>query len=214
MGIQERKEREFQRREDEILSAALTLFVREDWQAVTIDEIAQAAEIGKGTVYKHFPSKEEIYARLALGFHRGLLQQLRTVPPEQPVLDRLRAMIAAFWGYHLQRTEHQHLVQYCGRKDFLNHITEGTRTEMLKLDREFVVLLEDLVVKGREQGIFDRQKPVPLVLFGVQAALSGGIRMVTGGCGVDIDAKTGLAEVTEFIIAGLTSRATMEAAHR
>lgn len=206
MGIQERKEREFMRREEEILGAALRLFAREDWQAVTIEEISQAAEIGKGTVYKHFPSKEEIYARLALSFHRGMLERLRAVPADQPVLDRLRAMIAAFWHYHLESTEYHHLVSYCGRQDFKNHITEGTRAEMMELDQEFAVLLEGLVVKGREQGIFDREKPIPLVLFGAQAALIGAVRMVEGGCGNIADPDTCLREITDFVVSGLTSR--------
>ena len=62
----ERKIREFERREQEILSAALELFAGERWESVTVTQIAKQAGIGKGTVYKHFASKDEIYARLAL----------------------------------------------------------------------------------------------------------------------------------------------------
>ena len=51
MGIQERKERVFKGREKEILQAALRLFDGDDWQLVTIERIAQEAEIGKGTVF-------------------------------------------------------------------------------------------------------------------------------------------------------------------
>src|SRR4051812_11157804 len=79
MGVQERKAREFNRREQEILAAALQLFRRDEWQTVTVEQIAQQAEIGKGTVYKHFASKDEIYARLALRFHRGILDATRRV---------------------------------------------------------------------------------------------------------------------------------------
>ena len=78
VGIQERKEREFKRREKEILQAALRLFDGDDWQLVTIERIAQEAEIGKGTVYLHFPSKEDIYGRLALDFSRQLFTSTRT----------------------------------------------------------------------------------------------------------------------------------------
>jgi hypothetical protein len=57
MGVQDRKAREFQRRADDTLKAALALSNRDDWQAVTIEQIAQKAEIGKGTVHRHFPRK-------------------------------------------------------------------------------------------------------------------------------------------------------------
>ena len=58
------KAREFQRREDELLQAALEVSNCDDWQTVTIEQIAQKAEIGKGTVYKHFAAKGDMYARL------------------------------------------------------------------------------------------------------------------------------------------------------
>lgn len=34
-----------------------------DWQTVTIEQIAERAEIGKGTIYKHFKTKDEILYR-------------------------------------------------------------------------------------------------------------------------------------------------------
>ena len=43
-----------------ILAAALRLFERRGFEAVTVDQIAHAADVGKGTVYNHFASKEEI----------------------------------------------------------------------------------------------------------------------------------------------------------
>ncbi len=100
MGIAERKERDFKRRERDILQAALRLFDDEGWQLVTIERIAQEAEIGKGTVYLHFPSKEDIYGRLALDFFRQLLARLQHIDSALPVLERLRAAIAIVFEAH------------------------------------------------------------------------------------------------------------------
>ena len=86
MSIQERKAREFNRRESEILNAALALFGRADWELVTVEEISRKAEVGKGTIYKHFESKDEIYARLALEFNRKLLAQILAATRGQPLL--------------------------------------------------------------------------------------------------------------------------------
>ncbi len=66
MGIAERKAREFERREREILDAAFTLFMEKGPDAVTNEMIAKASEIGKGTIYKHFKSKSDIYAVLLI----------------------------------------------------------------------------------------------------------------------------------------------------
>lgn len=206
MGIPERKEREFHRREQEILDAALSLFNRDDWQSVTIEEVAQAAEIGKGTVYKHFPSKEDIYARLALSFNTKLLERLRGIDPTLDVIGRLRAVIRAFWETHVHSQEYHRLVQYCEREDFRRNISESIREEIHQLDEEFQNLVISLVEQGTREGVFTGTKSPRMMLFGAQAALFGAIRLVRGGCleMVQASPEEFLEEISEFIIAGLT----------
>src|ERR1044071_1289456 len=110
MGIAERKEREFKRREREILQAALRLFDGDDWQLVTIERIAQEAEIGKGTVYLHFPSKEDIYGRLALDFARRGAGKLQRIARALRVLDRLAAAIRVIFDAPLAGRRYQRIV--------------------------------------------------------------------------------------------------------
>jgi AcrR family transcriptional regulator len=207
MGIPERREREFHRREEEILHAALGLFNRDDWQSVTIEEVAQASEIGKGTIYKHFPSKEDIYARLALNFNRKLLGRLRGIDPSLDVIGRLRAVIQVFWETHVNSREYHRLVQYCEREDFRRNISESTRGEIRQLDAEFQDLVTSLVEQGTQEGVFTGTKSPAMMLFGAQAALFGAIRLVRGGCleMVQASPEEFLEEITGFIIAGLTN---------
>src|SRR5260221_374559 len=44
-----------------ILDAALKLFAHEPYQAVTMDRVAEAAGVAKGTLYLYFPSKDALY---------------------------------------------------------------------------------------------------------------------------------------------------------
>jgi len=55
-----RKEREKVARQQEILKAARELFARKGYHNTTLEEIAQHAEFGKGTIYNYFGSKEEL----------------------------------------------------------------------------------------------------------------------------------------------------------
>ncbi len=206
MGIPERKEREFQRREQEILGAALALFDRDDWQAVTIEEVAQASEIGKGTIYKHFPSKEDLYARLALDFNRQLLERLRAIDPALDVIGRLRALVRVFWETHVDSEKYHRLVQYCDREDFRSSISEATREEIRRLDDELHLLVTSLMERGIREGLFPAGSTPRNLLFGAQSALVGAIRLVRGGClerGQQSPEEL-LAVITDFIIAGLT----------
>ncbi len=55
-----RKAQEFRQREREILDAALALFLEEGEDRVTVEMIADRVGIGKGTIYKHFESKDQL----------------------------------------------------------------------------------------------------------------------------------------------------------
>jgi AcrR family transcriptional regulator len=61
MGIEERKEREKEHRKEEILDAAQKVFFEKGLPTATMDEIADAAELSKGTLYLYYKSKEDLY---------------------------------------------------------------------------------------------------------------------------------------------------------
>jgi TetR/AcrR family transcriptional regulator len=61
MGIVERKEREKEHRKEEILDAAQKVFFERGLVTATMDEIADAAELSKGTLYLYYSSKEDLY---------------------------------------------------------------------------------------------------------------------------------------------------------
>ncbi|MFT3811603.1 MAG: helix-turn-helix domain-containing protein [Micropepsaceae bacterium] len=60
-----RHERRRTRNRDAILSAAEALFGERGIEAVSIDEIALAADLAKGTVYNHFADKDALAAEIA-----------------------------------------------------------------------------------------------------------------------------------------------------
>ena len=70
MGIAERKEREKQQRREEIIQAAEKVFFTKGFDKSTMDDIAEHAELSKGTLYLYFKSKEDLHmavARKAIG---------------------------------------------------------------------------------------------------------------------------------------------------
>lgn len=204
MGIAERKEREFKRREKEILHAALRLFDAEDWQQVTIERIAQEAEIGKGTVYLHFSSKEDIYGRLALDFARQLLARLQKIDGALPVVDRLREAIRIIFEAHRAGRRYQRIVDFCNREDFRRRLDEQTGGELQRIDDQITELVMAVVQEGITQGIFPA-RPLESLLWGPHATLIGAVRMLSGNCGClqPPEADAFVAEVTRFMLAGL-----------
>ncbi|MBT5388453.1 MAG: TetR/AcrR family transcriptional regulator [Porticoccaceae bacterium] len=70
------KKKIFLAREQKIIDAALELFLKESIDRVTVSKIAAVAGIGKGTVYKHFLTKNEILARIMLDYERNITNVL------------------------------------------------------------------------------------------------------------------------------------------
>ena len=64
MGLKERREREKEARKQQILTAARTLLFKKGIQATSINQIARTAELGVGTIYFYYQSKEEIFYSL------------------------------------------------------------------------------------------------------------------------------------------------------
>ena len=58
MGIQERKEREKLQRREDIIDAAEKVFFKKDLDSATMDDVANEAELSKGTLYIYFKSKK------------------------------------------------------------------------------------------------------------------------------------------------------------
>ncbi|MBI2428951.1 MAG: TetR/AcrR family transcriptional regulator [Ignavibacteriales bacterium] len=69
MGITERKEREKESRKESIIDAAQKVFFDKGLLLSTMDEIAEQAELAKGTLYLYYHSKEDLYLAVMM---RGL----------------------------------------------------------------------------------------------------------------------------------------------
>ncbi|GAA4232326.1 AcrR family transcriptional regulator [Streptosporangium album] len=90
-GLRERKKEQTRRR---IAAAALRLFAERGFDAVTINEIAEAAEVAKVTLFKYFPTKESLVLQ-GVG-EEDLAGIVAARPPGQSPLEALRAHYRAF----------------------------------------------------------------------------------------------------------------------
>jgi AcrR family transcriptional regulator len=202
VGVRERREREYRQRDEDILAAALRLFRDGDWGTVTIDQIAQGAEIGKGTVYKHVSSKLELYARLALGFQQRVLARLRSLDPAEDPLVRLRAMVRGVAEEHRGGEGLRDVVQYCQRSDFRRRLGHELRGQFEGLEMQARQLFAELVRAGIERRQFPR-RPVAFLLGGLEAALDGMAKAIWGGHVPVEEFDAYVDGIADFVSAGL-----------
>lgn len=206
MTVLERKEREFQQREDQILSAALSLFNRDDWQTVTIDQIAAKAEIGKGTIYKHFESKDQIYAKLVVRFHENVVAELRKIDLAQAPLKVIGETLDIFWRAHGISSEHKRLVRYCEREDFKRLIGDKLSQELDALDNELNSIIIPVIERGIKEGsLIDR--PVEHLMLSLHASMVGLVEMDGVECvETSLSVEQKYQVVKEFALRGISKR--------
>ena len=91
MGLRERKKEQTRRA---IEDAAFRLFAERGFQATTVADIADAADVAPRTFFAYFPSKEDVlFADFDVTFD-ALAARLRGRPPDESTFDALRAWIA------------------------------------------------------------------------------------------------------------------------
>jgi AcrR family transcriptional regulator len=82
-----------------ILDAALRVFGQYGYRRTSMDDIAREAQIGKGTIYLSFASKDEVFQALAQRLAQRMLAGAEAAS-RQPgtTADKLAAMHAAWFG--------------------------------------------------------------------------------------------------------------------
>lgn len=106
MGVAERRQREKEERRCCILDAAERVFLGKGLAAATMDEIAQEAEVSKGTLYLYFKGKDELYLTIALralGEHVRLFDE--AVQKGGTGAERLERLMRAQARYALEHRD-------------------------------------------------------------------------------------------------------------
>jgi AcrR family transcriptional regulator len=89
------------RRQEEILDAAARLFAERGYAETDVDSLAALLEVGKGTIYRYFPSKRDLFlAAVDRGMQRlgaEVDEQVSQVAdPLERIVEAIRAFLAWF----------------------------------------------------------------------------------------------------------------------
>jgi len=77
-----------------ILSSAASLFAHKPFHEVLMDDVAEKAGIAKGTIYRHYANKDELFSALAFSYLEKLAAELDLAAGKtEPPLVRLREMV-------------------------------------------------------------------------------------------------------------------------
>jgi AcrR family transcriptional regulator len=119
MGIAERKERERELRRSAIIDAAEQVFFTKGIETSTMDEVAELAELSKGTLYLYFKSKAELYMAICGRGLSILHEKFNTdIEGSSNGLDQLRLMGQSYFDFARDYPDHFKATLHYEMNDF------------------------------------------------------------------------------------------------
>jgi AcrR family transcriptional regulator len=92
-GLRERKKR---RMRETIARAAMKLFAARGFDAVTVADVARAADVSEKTVFNYFPSKEDLVFGGRAERRAAIIESIRERPAGASLVEPLRRLTADF----------------------------------------------------------------------------------------------------------------------
>jgi len=172
-----RKEREFKLREQEILETATQLFAEHGLDNVTVADIAKATDIGKGTIYKHFVSKDVILARLGDDFSLQVLDKVHQIDVTQTCSEQMRQMLSMCFKAHIEMPLMGEICQIYQQPSFLDRLPQEHQQQCLNTELQYFEILNRIIQLGKDNNELP-DLPVDELILGSYATYCGALEML------------------------------------
>ncbi|MGD8913957.1 MAG: TetR/AcrR family transcriptional regulator [Candidatus Thiodiazotropha sp.] len=147
-----RRERKRQQTADHLADTAWGLFQTQGYETVTMEAIAEAADVAKGTLYKYFPVKE---ALLRHRFHREMAETMPELLTQLSVLPTARERLLTFLNL-IADWSMQHR-QYIGPYLNLRMSEAGVPYDLVSPNRSGIEqVFSGFISEGQKSGEFRR----------------------------------------------------------
>ncbi len=135
-----------------VIRAATRLFENKGYFMTTMDEIAEEANISKATIYKLFPSKEDLFVKVTESLHEELISRLQ-FKKEASFPEVFSFMVDAFLEALYERASLIRMVVFESFQAPLFIKEKGRVLQMIRRNRErYMKILLNVVKKGVEEG--------------------------------------------------------------
>jgi AcrR family transcriptional regulator len=153
---------------EKILTAALEVFSSKGFHGTTVDEIAERAELGKGTVYRHFHSKKGLFSELIRSKVAELEQAVAgAIDPRADVLEFIEAYLRIYFAF-FDRNRNLYKVLIQEQSDFGAEVKALYIGNILKK----VPLLKRKILQATKSGLL-KQMDFHTVFYGVMGFIDG-----------------------------------------
>jgi AcrR family transcriptional regulator len=161
MGIQERKQRERERRRQQIIVAAKRVFSEKGYSKSTMEDIAREAELSPGTLYLYFKNKDELYASLSLRILQYLNIRLEDVKKEKDIQPRQKVAAIKEALFDVYQFDPMILINmfHLQSSETLKNLSSPLLENITELSRNSLTILAEIFQENSGQNDFTNHNP-------------------------------------------------------
>jgi AcrR family transcriptional regulator len=149
--IVERREEEKERRRGEFLDAAESLYAKQGWEALTMDQVARTARLSRALIYTYFRDKDDLLFAIGERALKQLYQRFSAaLKTPGSGRDQVMAIGRTYMGFAL---EFPHYFDFCSR--FQRHEASSVANPNEEACAEASNGVIGLVVEGVQRGVAD-----------------------------------------------------------
>ena len=177
MSTIERKEREKEQRRRAILKAARKIFFEKGLQAAAMDEMAETAELSKGTLYLYFKSKEDLYVSLleeGLAILRRMFEEVAARP--LPADEALRQIGFTYYQFFKQYPDYFNILVFADARVLHSQVSEEVLQGSERRSLACLEVVARVFARGVQEGFFRKDIPpieVAILLWGTSNGMIG-----------------------------------------
>ena len=138
-----------------ILDAARDIFFRDGFMAANLDDVAQGAGVAKGTLYRYFESKAELYVAVLVQDGEIFEQKMRdTLSPALPSPDQIRRTGRFYFNHWIQNRAYFQIFWAIENQPIIGDLPSSLVEEVTKLWERCLGILASIVAEGVRKGEF------------------------------------------------------------
>jgi len=169
MGIKERKLREKNNRIQTIQDAAKSVFFKKGFQSATMEEIANLAEVSKGTIYLYFKNKDDLYTSIILGGIERLRRRLKKFEGDLAKgsfinsEDVVMGFFQLNWEHYAENPDSLRIYRTFQLNNLFLHLSKKNFEQINAAGMGNLKIARRIIIKAIEMGVFPPLNPYQVV---------------------------------------------------
>src|SRR5215467_15952235 len=167
-ALADRRQRRSAEIRERLFRAALSLFAQKGFAETTVEDITEAADVGKGTFFNYFPSKDHIliaFGEMQLAKLEAAITEVRRT--KEPIQQFLRSLGARMTQEPARNPEIMRALLLA----FLS--TTRVREAMLDLQKRVQDLHTEMILLGQERGEIRGDLPAEEIAYAFRQTIFG-----------------------------------------